>query len=56
MNSDSHRPFAQDPAMEAYFATLPKMVQEAIMQSHLPCKTEAQLRSTAENLMQGKIT
>ena len=34
-----------------YFASLPKIIQEGIMQSAMPIYSDSDLRSLAENLM-----
>ena len=43
-------PFAADRAMQAYFNTLPKHLQELFMQSGAQVSTEQELRQCVEQL------
>lgn len=40
-----------DPRNSSYFGTLPKFVQETIMQSNADIKSEQELKSVAENIL-----
>ena len=44
----------ENPDFREYFDSLPKFVQETLMQSSGIGKTEEELRSIAENLLNGK--
>jgi len=46
-------PFQKELAHNTYFRTLPKYVQETIMQSSIQFHSEEELRTCAENLMRG---
>lgn len=41
----------ENPEFKAYFDSLPKLIQETLMQSSNLGKSEQELRSIAENLM-----
>ncbi len=44
----------QDPAMKAYFDTLPTSVQETILQSGMKVDTVEQLKACAEQFLKKK--
>lgn len=44
----------ENPEFKEYFDSLPKFVQETLMQSSGIGKTEEELRAIAENLLNGK--
>ena len=49
-NENQAAPFAADRAMQAYFNTLPKNLQEMFMQSGAKVSTEQELRQCVEQL------
>ena len=47
-------PFENNPELQQYFSTLPKMIQESIMQSNLEFVCKADLQKCVDNLMKNQ--